>query len=183
MVSACKHPAGYIPGGEVSFEDWNDKLAAFVAKVVDFNVRGQRDQIEHPGFIQEFKFCPHCGEPIDRVAQGFLTYGQAFEQHDAANEADKKSKLPHMKKPCRDCPFTKASLKGWLGEQRITSHLAADTFVCHKKQDMQCAGHMLINGFDNAFVRIAARMRIPLDLSGAELVFESKAACIEHHKN
>jgi hypothetical protein len=46
---------------------------------------------------------------------------------------------------------------------------------------MQCAGHMLINGQANAFVRLADRLRIPLDLSGSEQVFESKAACIEHH--
>ena len=48
---------------------------------------------------------------------------------------------------------------------------------------MQCAGHMLINGQDNAFVRLAGRLRIELDLSGSELVFESKEACIEHHSN
>lgn len=46
---------------------------------------------------------------------------------------------------------------------------------------MQCAGHMLINGKDNSFVRLADRLRIPLELSGRDQVFESKAACIEHH--
>jgi hypothetical protein len=48
---------------------------------------------------------------------------------------------------------------------------------------MQCAGHMLINGKDNAFVRMASMQNIALDLSGREQVFASKAACIEHHKN
>lgn len=91
------------------------------------------------------------------------------------------SKLPHIKKPCRDCPFRKDTLQGWLGKDRIAEILAADSFVCHKKTDMQCAGHMLINGQDNAFVRLADRLRIPLDLTGSEQVFESKAACIEHH--
>ncbi|MNO08244.1 hypothetical protein D3C81_2307980 [compost metagenome] len=56
-------------------------LMAFVAKVDDFNVRGQRIQINHPGFIAEFKFCPKCGLRIDRGALGLLTYGNAFEQH------------------------------------------------------------------------------------------------------
>lgn len=53
--------------------------------------------------------------------------------------------------------------------------------VCHKKTEMQCAGHMLISGQENAFVRLAHRLRIPLDLTGREQVFETKAACIEHH--
>lgn len=93
------------------------------------------------------------------------------------------SKLPHIRKPCRDCPFRKDALQGWLGEDRMTEILAADSFVCHKKTDMQCAGHMLMNGEGNAFVRLAARLRIPLDLTGGEQVFESKVTCIEHHKN
>lgn len=92
-------------------------------------------------------------------------------------------KLPNMKAPCQDCPFRKDSLRGWLGGDRTAEILAADSFVCHKKTDMQCAGHMLINGDENAFVRIARRLRIALNLSGAEKVFANKAACIEHHKN
>lgn len=55
------------------------------------------------------------------------------------------AKLPHIKKPCRDCPFRKDTLKGWLGEERIREIITADSFVCHKKTDMQCAGHMLVN--------------------------------------
>ncbi|MDH0609851.1 hypothetical protein N5D28_13290 [Stutzerimonas stutzeri] len=62
-------------------------MITFVAKVDDFNVRGQRDQINHPGFIVEYKFCPHCGQPIDRVALGLLSYGQAFAQYNAAMAA------------------------------------------------------------------------------------------------
>lgn len=93
------------------------------------------------------------------------------------------TKLPHIKKPCRDCPFRKNSLKGWLGERRMTEILAADSFVCHKKTNMQCAGHMLVKGSENVFVRTAARMNIALDLSGGEQVFETHAACIAHHTN
>jgi hypothetical protein len=58
-----------------------------VAKVDDFNVRGQRDQICHPGHIAEYKFCTHCGKPIDRAALGLLTYSQAFDRHLAARAA------------------------------------------------------------------------------------------------
>lgn len=92
-------------------------------------------------------------------------------------------KLPNMKAPCQDCPFLKDSLPGWLGGDRAAEILAADSFVCHKKTDMQCAGHMLINGDENAFVMLARRLRIALNLSGTEKVFANKAACIEHHKN
>lgn len=84
---ACVHLVGFIPGVEVVAENWNESLTTFVAKVDDFNVRGQRDQISHPGFIVEYKFCPHCGQPIDRAALGLLSYGQAFEQHNAAKAA------------------------------------------------------------------------------------------------
>ncbi|OFA09045.1 DUF6283 family protein [Duganella phyllosphaerae] len=92
-------------------------------------------------------------------------------------------KLPHIPSPCRDCPFRKDTLQGWLGEDRAAEILEADSFVCHKKTDMQCAGHMLEKGEQNAFVRLAARLRIELNLTGAEQVFSSKNACIEHHKN
>lgn len=91
------------------------------------------------------------------------------------------SKLPHMKKPCRDCPFRTDAMEGWLGEQRMTEILAAESFVCHKKTDMQCAGHMLIKGQKNGFVKLADRLRIELDLSGKELVFPDEQSCIQHH--
>jgi hypothetical protein len=61
--------------------------------------------------------------------------------------------------------------------------LSAESFVCHKKTKLQCAGHMLINENENAFVRLAAQLKIPLTLSGRELIFTSKVACIEHHKD
>ncbi|MBM64114.1 MAG: hypothetical protein CL484_14290 [Acidobacteria bacterium] len=92
-------------------------------------------------------------------------------------------KLPHIQKPCRDCPFRKDTLKGWLGKQRMVEILAAESFVCHKKTDMQCAGHMLLKGGENAFVQLAGRLNIPLDLSGADLVFDTETACITHHAN
>jgi len=90
-------------------------------------------------------------------------------------------RLPHMKKPCKDCPFRKDCLQGWLGSGRIAGILAADTFVCHKKTDHQCAGHMLLTKH-NAFVRLANTLSIKLNLKGRELVFDDEAACIEHHK-
>ena len=51
--------------------------------------------------------------------------------------------LPHVKKPCKDCPFRKDSLQGWLVKERMAKILEQQSFVCHKKHDLQCAGHML----------------------------------------
>ena len=93
--------------------------------------------------------------------------------------------LPNVKKPCKDCPFRKDSLEGWLGRDRMTEILDDDTFVCHKTLEgirLQCAGHMLINGNDNGFVRLAGRLGIDLELSGRELVFDTRQACIDHHE-
>ncbi|MDX5979558.1 DUF6283 family protein [Vreelandella alkaliphila] len=92
-------------------------------------------------------------------------------------------RLPHIKKPCRDCPFRKDSMEGWLGGERMTEIIAADSFVCHKKRDHQCAGHMLLKGSDSAFVSLAKRMGIPLLLTGRPLVFDSEADCIKHHEH
>lgn len=60
--------------------------------------------------------------------------------------------------------------------------LNQDSFVCHKKTHLQCAGHMLINGNDNGFVRLANQLSIALDLSGQELVFDTREGCVSHHK-
>ena len=96
-------------------------------------------------------------------------------------------RLPNMKTPCANCPFRKDCPKGWLGEKRMEEIIEAKTFVCHKttgkgKQRMQCAGHMLLKREGNQFYAMATRMRLPLQLYGAELVFEKPEECIEHHK-
>lgn len=88
--------------------------------------------------------------------------------------------LPNIKKPCRDCPFRKDSLEGWLGEARMRDILNQSSFVCHKKTDRQCAGHMLLVKH-NAFVQVASRLGYTLELSGRELVFETEEDCIQHH--
>ncbi|MEY8205005.1 MAG: DUF6283 family protein [Bermanella sp.] len=92
------------------------------------------------------------------------------------------SNLPNMKKPCKDCPFKKSTIKGWLGKERMTEILKADSFVCHKKTDFQCAGHMLIKGRDNAVVRLAMALQEDLKLSGREEVFDRQSECIKHHE-
>lgn len=90
MGQGCDHSVGFIPHQAVTAKDWNQSLARFVSKVDDFYTRGQRDQINHPGFCKEFNFCPDCGDAIDRVALGLLSYSETFEFHAAAKmtEAD-----------------------------------------------------------------------------------------------
>lgn len=94
---------------------------------------------------------------------------------------------PHQKKPCKDCPFRKDAPAGWLNRS-IERHLDADTFVCHKTTSkglndrLQCAGHMLLMGPANQFVRMASMFGIALDLTGRELVFDTPEECIQHHK-
>ena len=90
--------------------------------------------------------------------------------------------LPYCKSPCGNCPFRKDTLEGWLGEKRMTEILEQDSFVCHKNNKLQCAGHMIINGNNNAFVRFAKGFNIDLNLRNKDLIFSTKKECINHHK-
>lgn len=89
--------------------------------------------------------------------------------------------LPNMKSPCKNCPFRKDTLKGWLGKERMAEILNANSFVCHKKKDLQCAGFMNLKGEESEFVRLANRFGLDTELKGRDLVFETKKQCIEHH--
>lgn len=93
------------------------------------------------------------------------------------------AKLPHIKRPCSNCPMKKNSLRGWLGRSRMAEILAADSFTCHKTDAprLQCAGHMLLLGNKNVFVRLAKIQRLKLNLSGRELLFDTVDECIDHH--
>lgn len=94
-----------------------------------------------------------------------------------------------MNSPCKDCPFRKDSLKGWLGKPRIIEILGQDSFVCHKtahkadKDKRQCAGHMIVNSARNIFVRILRIMKLPINLFNKHLVFDNIEDCITHHSN
>lgn len=91
--------------------------------------------------------------------------------------------LPNVNRPCKNCPFRTDAMKGWLGRERMEEILGEDSFVCHKNNDLQCAGHMLIKGYDNAFVRLAGRLGMNTKLSGRELIFKSIGECVSHHSN
>lgn len=88
----------------------------------------------------------------------------------------------YQKTPCKDCPFKKKSLEGWLGADRMEEILSSRSFTCHKTdKGKQCAGHMLLKGQENEFVETAARCGISLGLTGRDTVFDTKEECIEHH--
>jgi len=90
--------------------------------------------------------------------------------------------LPRGKTPCKNCPFKKDTLKGWLGK-RINEILDAESFVCHKNTDLQCAGHLIIKKDENIYFKTAQEMNIDLKLKNHDSVFESKEDFINHHKN
>lgn len=90
-------------------------------------------------------------------------------------------KVPCVKKPCKDCPFREDSMEGWLGKDRAKEIAEAQSFVCHKNTDLQCAGHMIMRGHHNEFVRTAARLNVDLGLKGDVLVFDDVQDFIDHH--
>lgn len=74
----CGHIIGHIGMHDVTVSEWNKKIVEFAAVVDDFNVRGQRDQIPHPGHATLYKFCPECGKQNIPTALGLMDLGEAF---------------------------------------------------------------------------------------------------------
>ena len=93
----------------------------------------------------------------------------------------------YCQKPCANCPFKKESLKGWLGEKRMQQIVDADSFVCHKDNTRQCAGHLIVNkkdkdNSDSMFLRVAKSFGIELDLKNEDSIFDTKQQVVNHHK-
>ena len=96
----------------------------------------------------------------------------------------KTRKLPHITRPCSECPFRRDSLQGWLGEGTATLIIGDALFTCHKTQDpnrRQCAGHMLLLKEINQYYRLAKFLGKPLNLTGGDLVFTTPQEFIHHH--
>ena len=72
-------------------------------------------------------------------------------------------------------------MEGWLS-RTIEEIVKCESFVCHKNNDLQCAGHMILCRDRSLFMRFAVALRIDLNLSGHDLVFETVEDCILHHK-
>jgi hypothetical protein len=90
----------------------------------------------------------------------------------------------YCKKPCATCIFRKEN------DAVILHQIAVDisnnnTHTCHNthgKKRKQCAGHMLVAGNENLFVRCAIAFKDPVQVTGKELVFEDMDEFVNHHK-
>jgi hypothetical protein len=88
-----------------------------------------------------------------------------------------------MQSPCAGeilCPFRKDCLKSLLGKERAIEIVESDSFVCHKNNDRQCAGHMLVSQ-SNVMVRVANAMGVDMKLDQDVDVFDSEQEFVEHH--
>lgn len=68
MCTGDNHLVGAIAIESVRYTDWEREILAFEKKIDDFNIRGQRDQIPHPGFAEIFRYCPECGASLESFA-------------------------------------------------------------------------------------------------------------------
>ena len=103
----------------------------------------------------------------------------------------------NLKKPCKQCPFSRGSIDGWLGEDRaeeiINSISDQDgSFTCHKtdrdksKEAEHCAGALILLekvDMPNQLMRISERLgiydRFKLDFEAN--VFDDLDEFIDHH--
>lgn len=75
-LKSCDHMVGMIAGRMVRKSEWNVAVREFAKVVDDFNVRGQRVEVPHPGFIQPFTYCTECGGENDWVP--LVSFGEAL---------------------------------------------------------------------------------------------------------
>jgi hypothetical protein len=64
MCIGGEHQVGQIGSKTVHHSEWDDAVIAFGLAIDDFNIRGQRQQVNHPGWCTKFKFCPQCGNDL-----------------------------------------------------------------------------------------------------------------------
>jgi hypothetical protein len=102
-----------------------------------------------------------------------------------SDEAVKVSR--QSKKPCTDCPWARASLKGWLGplsaEQWLTVAHGDGLVECHTMKlgwakPMQCAGAAIYRRNVAKTPRATEALRLPAD---RERVFASPSEFVAHH--
>lgn len=56
---------GVISGDEVAETAWDKAVSDLEIKITDFNTRGMRQQVNHPGFVLKAKYCRNCGRKLD----------------------------------------------------------------------------------------------------------------------
>jgi hypothetical protein len=93
----------------------------------------------------------------------------------------KPAKRQH-KKPCQDCPFARASIRGWLGPYTAEEWLrivhGEGKVECHTKIGPQCAGAAIYRGNVCKDPRDKTLLTLPRD---TRLVFKGPQEFIEHH--
>lgn len=76
MSESCDHVVGFIANKPYTAAQWPEAMRAFARVVQDFNVRGQRDEIPHPGYEYTAQYCVHCGAKLD--SGSLLTFAEAY---------------------------------------------------------------------------------------------------------
>lgn len=86
-------------------------------------------------------------------------------------------------RPCSDCPFSRASLPGWLGGGTVEDWVAAahgeEQLDCHVLQGAQCAGAAIYRRNLGKLPRDPNALRLPAD---RDAVFASPREFTEHHE-
>lgn len=58
------HIAGIAGSRTVLVQSWEQERLRFLELIEDFNVRGQRQQVNHPGWFTRYNFCTECGADL-----------------------------------------------------------------------------------------------------------------------
>lgn len=91
--------------------------------------------------------------------------------------------------PCKECPWRRASMPGWLGEQYSPEEFRAiahsdSRFPCHrtigKKEELQCAGMAIYRANVIKRPRDPAILILPVD---REKVFATPDEFVTHHRS
>lgn len=64
MCEQGNHQVGQLGSKTIRRADWDQAVVDFGRLIDDFNVRGQREQVNHPGWCTTFDFCPECGSSL-----------------------------------------------------------------------------------------------------------------------
>lgn len=59
--------AGHVGAEDVQIQHWHRKVAEFEGKIELWNELTKRWAIPHIGFIQPYKFCVSCGQPVNHA--------------------------------------------------------------------------------------------------------------------
>lgn len=86
-TQACEHFGIQIGSDSIVLAEVERAAYDFYCVLADFNIRGQVDEISHPGFLTEFKFCPSCGSPVSVLIEHDALYYRAVQAYDCKGRA------------------------------------------------------------------------------------------------